>query len=162
MVRETWKVIENLRLIISHQTMNYSNQKAIWRLTFISFSVFETLVPFGAQSVNRAQMPQMMVRETWKVIQSFQLIISHQLMPYSNPKAIWRSSFICFRVFGALVSFGAQSPNRAQIPQMMIRETWKVIQSFQVIISHQLMPHSNPKAIWRWTFTCFRVFGALV
>ena len=142
--------------------MLYSNPKAISSSTFTSFRLFRALVPFGARGPNWDQIPQMMIRETWKVIESFQLIISHQLMRYSNQKAIWKSNFICFRVFGALVSFGTRSPNRAQIPQMTIRETWKVIQSFQVIISHQLMPYSNPKAIWRSTFTCFRVFGALV
>ena len=107
-------------------------------------------------------MSQIMVRETKKVIQSVQLIIFHQMMPHSNTKAIWRSSFACFRVFGTLVLFGARGPSMTQIPQMMVREVQKVVQTLQLIISHQMMHYSNPKAIWRSSFTCFRVFGALV
>ena len=83
-------------------------------------------------------------------------------MPYSDPKAIWMSSFTCFWVFRASVPFGEQSPNMAQIPQIMVREIPRAIQSLQFIISHQMMPDSNRKAIWRSTLTCFRVFGALV
>ena len=61
----------------------------------------------------RAQILQIMVRETQKVIQSVQLITSHEMIPYSNPKAVGRSSFACFRVFGALVPFWEQGPNAA-------------------------------------------------
>ena len=47
----------------------------------------------------------------------------------------------CFRVFGALGQFGETGPNRAQLPEIMVRETQKVIQSLQVIISHQVRPY---------------------
>ena len=55
-------------------------------------------------------MLQMMVRETQKVILTVQLIISHQMMPQANPKAMERSGFICFRVFRALAPFGETGP----------------------------------------------------
>ena len=175
--------------------MPHSNPKAISRSSFACFRVFKALVPFGALASSMAQIPQMMVKGTQKVIQTLQLIISHQMIPYSNPKAIWKSSLACFRVFGALALFGEQYPNRVkmsqimvretkksfacfrvfgtlvlfgargpsmtQIPQMMVREIQKVIQTLQLIISHQMIPYSNPKAIWKSSLACFRVFGAL-
>ena len=59
---------------------------------------------------NVAQILQIMVKETWQVIQSLQFIISHHLISYSNPKAIWWSTFISFMVFGTLVQFEEIGP----------------------------------------------------
>ena len=41
---------------------------------------------------NLAQLPQVMVRDTKKVIQSVKFHISHQMKPYPRVKAICRSS----------------------------------------------------------------------
>ena len=41
---------------------------------------------------------------------------------------------------------GKLGPNRAQVSQIMVRETQKVIQNLQLIISHQMIPYSNAKA----------------
>ena len=48
----------------------------------------KALVQFEELGPSRAQVLQVMVRKTQKVNQSVQLMISHQLMPYSNSKTI--------------------------------------------------------------------------
>ena len=60
---------------------------------------------------NWPQILQVMCRDTQKLIQSFQHYISHWLRSYSSAKAIWGSSYICFRVFGVLGELWKLSPS---------------------------------------------------
>ena len=63
---------------------------------------------------NWTQIPQIMSRDTHKVIQGFLRYISHWLMSYRGVKAIWWLSYNCFRLFGVLAHFqetGSQCPN---------------------------------------------------
>ena len=50
-------------------------------------------------------------QETQKIMQSLLPIISHQMMPYSNAKSIWKLSLTCFRVFWALGHLGKLGPS---------------------------------------------------
>ena len=102
------------------------------------------------------------MRETQKIIQSLELHISHQMMPCSNAKSIWRLSLTCFKVSWALGHLGKLSPNRAQIPQIMTREAQQIINSLQLIISHQVSPYLSLMTIRVLSLTCSRAFGPLV
>ena len=62
---------------------------------------------------NQAQMPQISCRDTSKVIQSLQIIISHQMRPYSSFKALCGLSCACFTgtcVLGQIGEAGLQHP----------------------------------------------------
>ena len=76
-----------------------------------------------------------MVSETQQIIQSLQLIISHQVRPYLSVMTISGLSLTCFRTI-----WGKLGPNTTQIPYLNVRETHKVIQSLELIISHQMRP----------------------
>ena len=101
------------------------------------------------------------MRETQKIIQSLQLHISHQMMPCSNAKSIWRLSLTCFKVFWALVQLGKLTPNQAKIPQIMFREAQEIINSLQLIISHQVRPYLRLMTIRGSSLTCSSAFGSL-
>ena len=60
-----------------------------------------------------------------------------------------------------ICKFGANWGNLAQIPQIMGRNTQKVIQSVKFHISHQMKFYSRVKAIWGVNYTCFNTFGEL-
>ena len=126
--------------------LSFYSEKMRWERG-CCFRIVGALAPFGEQGPKKTQIQKIMIRETQKIIQSLQLIISNQMMPYSYPKVILRSCFTCFRVFEALAPFGERDPNRTEILQIMVREIQKVIESFQFIISHQMMPDSNAKVI---------------
>ena len=123
MVRETQKVIQSLQLIISHQILPYSHAKSIWRFSLTCFRLFWALWYLGNLCPNRAQIAQIMARETQQVIKSLEFIISHQVRPYLSVMTIWRLSSTCSRLFGALVQFWKLGPKRAQIPEINVRET---------------------------------------
>ena len=58
-----------------------------------------------------------------------------------------------------LGQFGETEPK--YIPQIMSRDTQKVIQSFQYHISHWMRSYSSAKAIWGLSYTYFSLFGVL-
>ena len=77
---------------------------------------------------NWAWIPQITFRETWKVIQSLQILILHQMRPYSSAKALlWGELYLFHRYSGMRAIWG----NLAQITQIMHRDTWIVIQVFR-------------------------------
>ena len=49
-----------------------------------------------------AKIPQIMGRDTQKVIQSVKFQISCQMKPYLSVKTVYRSSYACFSIFGDL------------------------------------------------------------
>ena len=51
-----------------------------------------------------------MCRDTWKVIQSLQLLVSHQMRPYSSVRALSGSSYTCFTGTQVLGQFGEFGP----------------------------------------------------
>ena len=62
-------------------------------------------------------------RDAQKVIQSFQHYVSHGMRSYSSAKAIWGSSYTCFRVFGVLGELwetGLQCPNFSKLSNFVI------------------------------------------
>ena len=94
-----------------------------------------------------AQIPQITCKDTWKVIQSLQMFILLQMKPYSSSRPFlgW---FIPIsqaqeQLRKQALSTGAVSRNFAWIPQIMQRDTWKVIQSLQLHISHQISFYSR-------------------
>ena len=101
------------------------------------------------------------MRKTQKIIASLQLHISHQMMPCSNAKSIWRLSLTCFKVFWALGQLGKLTPNQAKIPQIMAREAQEIINSLQLIISHQVRPYLRLMTIRGSSLTCSSAFGSL-
>ena len=91
-----------------------------------------------------------MGKDTWKVIWTVQLHISHQMRPYSSRKTVWGSG--C-RVFWALGQFGetglkylkswAESHPKCLTPHFSSNETLIM----------------NVKAIRGLNYTCFSVIG---
>ena len=109
MCRDTWKVIQSLQLLVSHQVRPYSSVRTLCGLSYTSF----TYPCIGAIWWNWAQIPQIICRDTWKVIQSLQLLVSHQMRPYSSVRALSGSSYTCFtgtQVLGQFGEFGAGYP----------------------------------------------------
>ena len=98
---------------------------------------------FGAIWGKRAQIPKITCRDTWKIIQSLQLLISHQMRSYSRVKALCGELYLLQKYLGVGTIWG----NWAQIPQLMYRGTWKLIQSLQLLIWHQMSPYSSVKTL---------------
>ena len=74
----------------------------------------------------------------------------------SNKILLYGLSYTCLtgtQVFG---QFGGTGP---QIPQIFCRDTWKLIQSPQILISHQLRPYSSVKALCGVSYTVSQVLG---
>ena len=89
----------------------------------MSYTWFTGIWTLRAIWGNRPQIPQIMCRDTQKVIQSFQLYVSHWMRSYSGAKAIWGSSYTCFRVFGVLGVLwetGPQCPNSQKLTYFII------------------------------------------
>ena len=57
--------------------------------------------------------------ETQKVIQSFQHCVSHWMRSYSSVKAIWGSTYTCFRVYGISGDFWGTGPQCPDIPKLI-------------------------------------------
>ena len=64
----------------------------------------------GAIQGNWVRIPQIMCRDTRKVIQSLQLLVSHQMRPYSSVRALCGSSYTCFTGTWILGQFGETRP----------------------------------------------------
>ena len=76
-----------VRIIPVSQVLRYS---AIWR--------------------NWARIPQIMCRDTWNLIRSLQLLVSHQMRPYSSVRALCGSSYTGFTGTWVLGQFGEIRP----------------------------------------------------
>ena len=89
---------------------------------------------------NWARIPQITCKDTWKVFQSLQIFILNQMRPYSSLRPFLGWLIPISQAQGQLskqaLSIGAIWRNLAWIPQIMQRDTWKVIQSLQLRISH--------------------------
>ena len=59
---------------------------------------------------NWARLPQITCRDTWKVTQSLQILILHQMGPYSSVQALCWSSCTCFTGTQVLGQFGEPWP----------------------------------------------------
>ena len=92
-----------------------------------------------------------MFRDTRKVIQSFQLLVSHQMRPFSSHCPLWVELYLFYRYSGIGEIWG----NWTQILKITCRDTWKVIQSLQLFISHQVRLYSSVKALCGSSYTCF-------
>ena len=97
--------------------------------------------------------PQIMWKARTQVIQSLQFLVSHQIIrPYSSVRRTHGLNYTCFTGTRVLGKFWG---NWAQIPQIMCRDTWKVIQSLQLLVSHQMRPYSSVRALCGSSYTCF-------
>ena len=108
--------------------------------------------------------PQIMCRETWKIIQSLQLLVSHKMRSYSSVHSVchwllW--VFVGWVIYTCFPGIGAIWGNWAQISQIMPRNTWKVIQRLQLLIQHQMKSYSYTKVIWGFSYICLMGIGAL-
>ena len=83
----------------------------------------------GASWQNLAQLPQIMDRDTLKAIQSVKFDISHQIKSYSRVKAICRSSYTCFSIFGELGQVGQIKPKYPTSSTLIHRKSFKVLNS---------------------------------
>ena len=106
----------------------------------------------GAIWKNWARIPQIMCKDPWKVIQSLQLFVSQQIKLYSSVRTLCGSSYTCFTGTRVLGQFWG---NWVQITQIMCRDTWKVIHSLQLLVSHQIRRYSSVKALCGLSYTCF-------
>ena len=78
----------------------------------------------------------------------------------SSPGSLWVELYLFNRYSGTGTIWG----NWAWIPQIMCRDTWKVIQSLQLLVSHQMRSYSSVKNLCGLSYTCFpdtRVLGQL-
>ena len=94
---------------------------------WVELYLFHGYPVIGAIWGNCAQIPQIMSRDTQKVIQSFQHRISYWMTSYSSAKTIWELSYTCFKVFGVLGQFGEtwpQCPNFSKIVKFNYINLW--------------------------------------
>ena len=99
---------------------------------------------FGQIWETGAKCPKIMCKDTRRVIKTLQLHISHQMRLCPSVKVSWRLPFTCFTCIWALWSSGEPGP---KYPQIMCRDTRKVIQSLQLHISHQVRPYSSVETL---------------
>ena len=81
-------------------------QDPLW----VKLYLFQRYSSIGAIWGNWAQIPQITCRDTRKVIQSLQILILHQMRPYSSVKALCGSSYTCFTGTQVLGQFGETWP----------------------------------------------------
>ena len=112
-------------------------QSPLWGELYL----FHWYLGIGAIWENWARIPQITWKIIWKVIQSPQILILHQMRPYSSVKALlWGELYLFHRYSG----IGAVWGSLARISRIMHRDTWKVIQSLQLLyISHQISFYSS-------------------
>ena len=127
------------------QMKPYSNVKFICRFGFTSFSIFGKLQQVGEIGPKMSPIIAPIDRKLFILLNcSFHII--------------WRSIYTFFLF---IYSIGASSQNLAQLPQIMGRDTQKVIQSVKFSISHQMKSYSMVKTVWMFSYTCFSIFGEL-
>ena len=108
--------------------------KVIWGS---SYTCSMDIWAFGKFQETGLKYSKIMCRDTWKVTQSLQLHISHQMKLYPSVKVSWRLNFTCFTCIWALWPSEKTGP---KYPKIMCSDTHKVIQSLQLHISHQVRP----------------------
>ena len=114
---DTHKVIHSVKHHISHQMKPYSS-KIHLRVNLYSFLC---ICKIGTSQGNLAQLPQ--------VIQSVKFHTSHQMKPYSRVRAIWGSSYTCFRIFGELEQVWEIGPKYPKSWTLIHRKSFIVINS---------------------------------
>ena len=92
----------------------------LWDLTLVELYLFHRYSGIGAIRGNWAWIPQITCRDTWKVIQSLQILILHELRPFSSVRALLWGEFYLFHRYSGI---GAIWGNLAWIPQIMCRDT---------------------------------------
>ena len=98
------------------------------------------------------------VRDIWKVIQSLQLLLFHQIKFYSRVIALCGLSYTCFIGNQLLLQFGETG---LKTRKTCAQESWKVIQSLQHLASHQMRPYSSVISLCGLSCTCFPGFTVL-
>ena len=121
----TQKVIHSVKLHISHQMKPYLSVNAISGSIYTCFVYLQ----IGESWRNLAQLPPIMGRDTLKAIQSVKFHISHQMKSYSRVKAIYRSSYTCFSIFGELRQVGQIKPKYPTSSKLTQRKSFKVLNS---------------------------------
>ena len=92
--------------------------------------------------------PKLLSQVQTEKFQGLQLHISHQMRPWSYVKVMWRLRQGPLRFFCKYLTskqFGESGPKYSQL---MCCEIWKIIQSLQFHISHQMKPYSSAQIIW--------------
>ena len=125
--------------------------------------LFDRYLRIEATEGNCTQIAQIMCRTTEKVILGLQLCNANQMRSYSRVNVLWSRVIHASQVFrywdkylsigssvswvrSVLLVFGHYSNlgNWVQIPKIMWSDTWKVIQSLQLQILHQIkIPQIN-------------------
>lgn len=120
------------------------------------FRYWSNSVKLGLDTPNQVQ------GETKNNLKSSALCF-YQLKLYFYAKVIWGLCCTCFTGMDFVSYLVSLFASWTQIPpQIMCRPAQKVIQSFQLHISHQLRSYSSVKAFHGSSYTCFiniKVFG---
>ena len=150
------KVIHSLQLHISYQMRSYSCPD---HLMIELYQFFWVVGHQGNLGEKGANIPKSSIyKVTQKEIQSPQLLISFQMRPYASVQALWVELYLFHRYSG----IGAIWGNWARIPQIMCKDTRKVIQNLQLFVSHQIRHYSSVRTLCGSSYTCFtgtRVLG---
>ena len=155
MCRDTWKVIQSLQLLVSHQVRLYSvSGPSVGRAIPVSqvLGYWSNLAKLGLNTLNHVQGQ---IKSNPKS-SAYCLNIKWEVTQCRGP--LWVELYLFHRCSG----IGAIWVNWARIPQIMCRKTWKVIQSLQLLVSHQMRPYSSVRALCELSYTCFtgtRVLG---
>ena len=113
-----------VRIIPVSQVLRYS---AIWR--------------------NWARIPQIMCRDTWNLIRSLQLLVSHQMRPYSSVRALCGLSYTCFSGTQILRHFRESGPRYSKSRAGTHEKESKIFRSL-CYIKWDLTLLSKPSVGW--------------
>ena len=107
--RVTQKEIQSLQVLISHQMRPYASVRALREFSYTCFTDTRVLGNLGKLGPNTQNHVQGHLKSNPK----FQLLVSHQIRPYSSIRALCGSSYACFtgtRVLGQFGENGSKYP----------------------------------------------------
>ena len=107
------KKIQSLQLLVSHQMRTYSSVRALCGLNYTCFTGTRVLRQFGEIG---SEYPNSSAGTNEKY-PSLQILVSHQMRPYSSVRALCGFSYTCFTGIGTIWE------NWARIPQITCRDT---------------------------------------
>lgn len=138
----TQKVIWSVKLHISHQMKLYSNVETISGMIYIYFSVFGTFREIEEIGPKYHKSWACIYRESSEVF-NCRFCIKWNLTQVQRPSEGWVIPVLVY------LDITASHGNWIQKTQIKGTNTQIVIQSAKLHISHQMMPCSGAKTVWK-------------
>ena len=127
-------------------------QGCLW----IELNLFHRYSGIGAIWENWSRIPQITCRDRWKIIQSLQLLVSHQMRLYSSVRVLCGLSYTCFTDTRVLGQFGETGPEYPKLQAGTHEKSSKVFRSlFHIKWDLTLVPRLSVE----WVIPVSHVLG---